>query len=350
MTIDSEQSGARPQLGGPSTSRRLVACAFDDRYLWPWACSALSAVAGANRNIEFLVANVNGLLSREAIDLVSELLDVFGAAGRVLDVRVDIKNFERYQWNLVVYARLRLLDTLDEPFLWLDSDTLLRPGWDELFNLSDQLFDNETVVACAVLDRQQTLDHMSTEGTNQAYSASKGAYFNSGVFAADPLRWRSGGFAEEWLPLVAHQEAHGFTFPDQDILNFLLAGRVGLLPRAFNHIVSEPTTGEEKVLHYAGYPKPWRLDPKGRAFFIATEALNADRPNHQVSGGGTAWHLFPLYWEQERILDRALIERGRQDVVASLHSIRSSQLVNPGLQERVKLSALRLLARDLLGA
>lgn len=328
--------------------RRVIAMATDDRYLWPLACSLFSALSTTQTDITFLIANVNGLLSPQGTCLANELLDTLGASGYVLDVNVDVGKVNRFQWNATVYARLGLLDLLDQRFLWLDGDTLLRPGWDEIFKVSDELFDDARLVACAVRDRPATLEPLRRSRTNQAYSATKGNYFNAGVIAADPGRWRAAGFASQWRDLVATQDAHGFMYPDQDVLNFILAGRVGFLPGVFNHIVSEPTMGDEKILHFAGYPKPWRLDQAGRAFFVATEALNAGRPQHQVSWGGTAWQLFPLYWDQERFLEQALLDNGRPDIAGDLQAQRAAQLMVPTFQERAKLQALRFFARKML--
>lgn len=329
-------------------SRRVIAMAADDQYLWPLACSLFSALSTTQTEITFLIANVNGLLSPQGIRLANELLTTLGASGYVMDVNVDVGKVKRFDWNATVYARLGLLDLLDERFLWLDSDTLLRPGWDEIFKVSDELFDDASLVACAVMDRPATLEPLRRSGTNQAYSATKGNYFNAGVIAADPGRWRAAGFASQWRDLVATQDARGFTYLDQDVLNFILAGKVGFLSGAFNHIASEPTMGDEKILHFAGYPKPWKLDQAGRAFFVATEALNVGRPQHQVSGGGTAWQLFPLYWDQERFLEQALIDSKRPDLADDLQARLAAQLIVPTFKERAKLQALRFFARKLL--
>lgn len=331
-------------------TRPLVATAFDDRYLWPWACTIFSAMESSREPLRVLVANTNNMLSAKAANMAKALLDVLGAEGRVEDVRVEVKDFSRYQWNATVYARLGLLDTLDEVFLWLDSDLLLCPGWHTIFEVGSQMLEDESLLACAVRDRQRTLDLLKKEGTNEAYLAAGDNYFNTGVFLADPRRWRREGLQDQWVDLVGEAEARGFVFPDQDVLNFLLAGRAGLLAGTFNHIVSETMSGREIVLHYAGYPKPWALTSAGRAFFVATEALNEGRPEHQISGGGTAWQLFPAYWDMERRLQEALRDRREDKLLGQLLDARAQTLVPMSPQERAKLSAMRVLARRIFRA
>jgi hypothetical protein len=198
------------------------------------------------------------------------------------------------------------------------------------------------------LDRSVTLEQLRISGTNTAFQAAQDAYFNAGVLLVDPLRWRRSGMDRLWDELIATQSERGFIYQDQDVLNYLLAGRVGLLPAGFNHIVSEATDGTESILHFAGFPKPWRLGELGRAFFVATEAVNFDRPNDQISGGGTGWELFPRYWEVERSLVAFLQKRGDLDLASAILSLRDAQLMSPSVQERMKFRGLRLLSKKIL--
>jgi lipopolysaccharide biosynthesis glycosyltransferase len=268
--------------------------------------------------------------------------------GDVVDVSINVENSEQYQWNATTYARLALMDTVDETFMWLDADTILCPGWTQIFAESDALLANPQTVACAVGDRSETLDLMRKAGTNSAYQAAGDRYFNAGILIVDPLRWRLAGLDREWVAVAAGQAERGFDYRDQDVLNYLLAGKVGLLSARFNHIVSESAIGTELILHFAGFPKPWRLSESGQAFFVATEAANFDRPRHQISGGGRAWELFPRYWEVERAVMASLEEKGRSDLASAFGRYREAQLVELSRREKVKLSGIRLLSRQLL--
>lgn len=204
------------------------------------------------------------------------------------------------------------------------------------------------IVACAVRDRSETLDLLRKAGINQAYQAAGDQYFNSGVIVVDPNRWRLDGLDREWVGLASAQGEWGFEFPDQDVLNYLLAGKIGLLSARFNHIVAESAMGTESILHFAGFPKPWRLSESGQAFFVTTEVANLDRPRHQISGGGRAWELFPRYWEVERAVMASLEKTGHSELASSFGRYRKSQLVELSGREKVKLSGIRLLSRQLL--
>jgi lipopolysaccharide biosynthesis glycosyltransferase len=265
--------------------------------------------------------------------------------GEIVDVSLDMGEVEKYQWNATVFARLALLDTLNERFLWLDSDTILCSDWTKVFAEAESLMENSEIVACGISDRPATIDWLQKEGTNTAFQATKGIYINTGVLIVDPLRWREGGMNHEWVGLAATQAQRGFNFPDQDVLNYLLAGRVALLPKGFNHIVSEPALGTETILHFAGAPKPWRLTESGRALFIATEAACPAKAKDPMWGSGQAWELFPRYWEVERSLLSSLREQGQGGLASELVRHRDAELTSLPKLQRVKFRGIQLLSR-----
>jgi lipopolysaccharide biosynthesis glycosyltransferase len=328
----------------------LVVTACDDRYLWPWACAVYSAVRNANVPIRFVLANVNGLLSPPAQQNAKDFFRFLEIDGEIVDVSLDMGEDEKYQWNATVFARLALLDSLNERFLWLDSDTILCGDWTKVFAEAEDLLENPDLVACGVSDRPATLEWLRKEGKNTAFQATNGAYVNTGILIIDPPRWRQGGMNREWAQLAATQSERGFDFPDQDVLNYLLAGRVGLLPARFNHIVSEPADGTESILHFAGSPKPWRLSQLGQAFFMATEAANTDQAKDPMWGSGRAWELFPRYWEVERAMIATLQASGNAELANAFLSYREAQLTSLPLPQRIKLKGIQLLSRKVLAS
>ncbi len=328
----------------------LVASAFDDKYLWPWACSAFSAIRSGGQAPNFLIANVDGLLSPRGEELVLRTSEALGFSAEIVPLKTPTWDVHyTNQWNATVFARLLLLDQLSERYLWLDSDTLVLNGWQQVTECSENLFATSDVIACAVRDCDSTLAQMAKAGTNEAFVVSHGNYVNAGIFVGDPRRWRAEGMHDRWTDVVATQSRRGFEYFDQDVLNLVLAGRIGILPRAYNHIVSEPAMGDERILHFAGYPKPWKLSPDSQAFFMASEALNAERPHHQISGGGTGWQLFPLYWQIEREFMECLTATGHEQLRDALLAIRATNVEALKWAASVKLRLMRLLATKMRG-
>lgn len=328
----------------------LVASAFDDNYLWPWACSAFSAIRSGGPAPNFLIVNVDGLLSPRGQELVLRTSEALGFSAKIVPLTTPVWDVHyTNQWNATVFARLLLLDRLPERFLWLDSDTLVLNGWQQVAERSEELFATSDVIACAVRDRDATLARLARAGTNEAFVASHGEYVNAGVFVGDPQRWGAVGMHHRWMDILATQSRRGFEYLDQDVLNLVLAGRIGILPRAFNHIISEPAMGDERVLHFAGYPKPWKLSPDAQAFFMASEALNAERPQHQISGGGVGWQLFPLYWQVEREFVNRLAATGHEQLRDALLAIRAANVEALEWAPSVKLRLMRLLSMKMRG-
>lgn len=328
----------------------LVASAFDDNYLWPWACSAFSAIRSGAPAPKFLIANVDGLLSPQGEELVVRTSEALGFSAEIVPLKTPTWDVHyTYQWNATVFARLLLLDQLSERFLWLDSDTLVLSGWQQVAECSEEFFATSDVIACAVRDRDATIVRLARAGTNEAFIASHGEYVNTGVFVGDPQRWRAEAMQDRWLDVVATYKRRRLEYPDQDVLNLVLAGRIGILPRAYNHIVSESARGNERVLHFAGYPKPWKLSQDAQAFFMASEALNAEHPQHQISGGGAGWQLFPLYWQVEREFSDRLAATGHEALRDALLGIRAANVEGLGWAPSVKLRLMRLLATKMRG-
>jgi len=324
-----------------------VTSAFDDRYLWPWAISMFSAHRHGTVTFDVVIGNVNGELSPNAQALALEILGALGIRGSVVDVEIAVGSFTRHQWSESVFGRLGLMDKLADAFLWLDADTLLRPGWSEVFRAAADAFQDPSNIICAVQDRQQTRDRLRGEGSNQAFARIGENYFNSGVVAVEPRRWQTSGFPQEWVRLVAHQEELGFEYPDQDALNYLLWDSMALIDGTYNHIISEPLNGAERVLHFAGFPKPWRLEGDFKEFFIALEVLNINRPTHQLSGGGHAWEAFVLYWLEESLFEAFLASELSRDSHDSFLRARTSNLMKMSRAEQLKLGVLRAASKKI---
>jgi len=324
-----------------------VASAFDDRYLWPWAISMFSARRHSKATFDVVIGNVNGELSRKAQALALKVLSALGIEGSIIDVQIDVGSFTRHQWSESVYGRLGLMDNLEDAFLWLDADTLLRPGWSKLFDDAERYFQDPSRIICAVQDRQLTRDRLRREGSNQAYLRVGEDYFNSGVVAVEPSRWRDKGFPMEWVKLVGNQGELGFEYPDQDALNYLLWDSLASIDGSYNHIVSESMSGEERILHFAGYPKPWRLDADYKQFFIALEVLNLNRPFDQLSGGGHAWEAFVLYWLEESLFEQFIASGLSNEVGEALLRAKESNLMTLSRMEQMKLRALRALSKKI---
>jgi Nucleotide-diphospho-sugar transferase len=134
--------------------------------------------------------------------------------------------------NRFVKTQLRRL--VDGPFLFLDSDTLVRENISEIFSL-------DTDIACAPNHSKDSLEQQIWSRDEEilsvmGWSTRKDAYVNGGVmfYNNSPGAVR---FADDWHQkwLRSHETAK--TFRDQAALNaaiFDTAPRLGVLPHRFN--------------------------------------------------------------------------------------------------------------------
>jgi lipopolysaccharide biosynthesis glycosyltransferase len=164
------------------------------------------------------------------------------------------------------------MDVLDDQFLWLDSDILALPGWDEIFSYHEPE-DNEPIIY-AVTDKKIIADREKFP-QNLSRHRAMDTYFNAGVFLVNPLKWRAKGYDQVWKEVGANFKELGFMHHDQDILNYVLISDKKIIPSKFNVVVSNPTQIEQNILHFTGGPKPWHLDRNSHKYFSSIEYLKA---------------------------------------------------------------------------
>jgi len=198
------------------------------------------------------------------------------------------------------YIRLLWMDELDEHFLWLDSDTLALPGWDEIYSYLGPEETEPTV--CAVADKK-IIAKRGKFLENLAYQRAADTYFNSGVFLANPLKWKKKQYNRTWKDVGVKFKELGFIHHDQDILNYVLSNDDRrLIPGKFNIIVNHPSQIDQRILHFAGGPKPWHLDERSQKYYSTIETLKSpDTPDGAFSGKNWLFE-FSNYWRHEEQL------------------------------------------------
>lgn len=183
--------------------------------------------------------------------------------GTFIPLLCESKLFENFlrtsRFPIEVYFRLLipfLLPESEKRALWLDVDLIVNGSLSSFYN---QNFDEKYIVACADPE-----DHRSR--LPQLGCPSDSVYINSGVllFNADKMRTYT---LQDYFDYFQTHEKY-IIFPDQDILNGMLTGKikladysvynrqircVSLLSREhLNHIRLE-----SKITHYIGKLKPW---------------------------------------------------------------------------------------------
>jgi lipopolysaccharide biosynthesis glycosyltransferase len=212
------------------------------------------------KDFNLKIAFGNGLLSEENIELISEVLSVLSISYEFISVDLDSRLRSERWITVTAYIRLYLADTLPDKFLWLDGDLICLKGWDKIFE--EYEFSIEKYAICAAVDTV-ILDLASRYpyNSNAAILRMGQNYFNTGVLLVNPNAWRDINKKNQWQELYDHYNEKGFQFADQCIINYLCSNSFLHLDKSYNVLASlrkkNVTSGEMKILHFAGEEKPW---------------------------------------------------------------------------------------------
>jgi lipopolysaccharide biosynthesis glycosyltransferase len=239
------------------------------------------------------------------------------------------------------------MDLLDENFIWFDADLLLLPGWDQIFAESIEDEHDGTVIY-GVEDSALTLQILAKD-KNKAYVKAAGKYINSGVLKIRTKKWKELPKEVDWQDMAQNLKKYGFSLVDQDILNYLCADHIKLMPSGFNYIVGDGISFQEKILikHFAGSPKPWQLDKAGKEFLLAVQGAKYFSPQDWITQSSDAYLDFPKYWQIEAELVRYVqnFDDELGQIVAGLRSINLKKL---DFVSRVKHYLIQLISRRFL--
>ena len=158
----------------------------------------------------------------ELIDRVKELCPNADITLYPLD-ELDIEKFGLPQWRntQVANARLFFQDVLEDrvedmdKLLYLDSDTIVVDSLGELEQKEGDVL--------AVLDNMQRAQKLGISD-----------YFNSGVLYIDVKSWLNKEYGEALKDFIRQNPNVKWQYPDQDVLNIALQGKIDKLPKTYN--------------------------------------------------------------------------------------------------------------------
>jgi lipopolysaccharide biosynthesis glycosyltransferase len=273
---------------------------MDDNYLWPWMVMVYSAAINSfAKDFRIIVGNMNGMLSQNSIYIAERFTKSLGLDLEIVNITTSLNPSFDHQFNLTIYARLFLMDMLEEDFIWFDDDLLLMPGWDEIFTVAHDHV-KENIVIYGVLDSKITREKLEKD-LNKAYLKTEGIYVNAGILKIFIQDWKKLHKEVDWQAMAINIENYGLSLYDQDIINYICAGHIKLMAPGFNYIVGDKISTQEKILikHFAGSPKPWQLDKAGKEFLLAVQGAKYFSPRDWITQSSDAFLDFPKYWQIE---------------------------------------------------
>lgn len=158
--------------------------------------------------------------------------------------------------SLATYFRLlipELIPATIGKILYLDSDMVVLSNIDELW-----CTDVQNHAAAGVKDH---FDRYEQLGISHGYE-----YFNAGVMVWNLESIRKTDFTAEAIKYL-HEKYDDILYWDQDIINYLLQGKVKKINKTWNVFPTDNLKEKKsaRIVHYAGSVKPWNY-PQDNSF------------------------------------------------------------------------------------
>lgn len=326
---------------------KLVVTGHDSNYIYPWLLMAKSAVENSASPIHMIAGNLNKSLTKADKVFMQKYASYIGLSLEFMDLTMPKDLTEKLGKSVNGYFSLLFLDKLTTDFLWLDSDLILEPGWDSIFDEVPQTKNQKKYVIAAVQDRIATSALLRKESKNSAFMTNSDHYFNCGLMWLSPRVWRANSFNRQWGDVIRNDKELGLQFIDQDILNFMLRDHVAPLSHKFNYMPGDLINEKPLITHYAGYPKPWVLSARAKSLYLMTEAINWDRPRFRPSREGKFKREYFAYWESEENLLNDLRANNQELYKEALRRKRAATR-ELNLLEKIKYEIARFISIEFL--
>ena len=326
---------------------RLVVTGHDSNYIYPWLLMAKSAVQNSATPIHMIAGDLNQSLSSADKEFMKDYAKHIGLSLELTDLTMPTDLTKKLGKSVHGYFSLLFLDKLSKDFLWLDSDLLLEPGWDSIFDEVPQNKKQVSSVIAAVQDRVATSALLRKESKNSAFLLNDERYFNCGMMWLSPRAWKANKFDQQWKDVIRKDKDLGLQFIDQDILNYMLRDHVAILPHKFNYMPGDLIDETPLITHYAGYPKPWVLSARAKSLYLMTEAINWNRPQFRPSREGKFKTEYFAYWAaEENLLKDLAVNRPELHAEALRRKRAATREIN--LLEKIKYALARIISIEFL--
>lgn len=227
----------------------MVTMALDDHMVYAFCVLLHSLVKTARAPFDLVVGFFPRKLSPSNQQLMRDFMDSLDVRGELRELRPHPLFTERRHLTMTTFSKFVLSDQINQAHLWLDIDTVARPGWDKIFDAISSAGPKSSLVVARM-----------APGPHTRFSG-----FNAGV-----LGWTSAP-RERWEPKLAEMPEKRFS-SEQYLFNALYGDEVHQLDTSYNFLSSWFRNTAElkktKVIHYSGPIKPWHLPRRHRKAWL----------------------------------------------------------------------------------
>ncbi len=242
-----------------ASESNVVVLGFDERYAPAGMTSLFSMFLNTNqRNFETVI--MTDELSSESISKLDHIGKIFSR--KITIKRVSSKNIENTfptsgHITSAAYFRLFAPEMIESKnILWIDSDTIIHCDVSEIFQFNDG-----SNIIYGVND-----DVVQKQSNNRLKLLPEELYLNSGVLLIDRKKWIDFQTLTKCSDYAKKRDE--IRYHDQCILNKVLSGMKGIIPRNYNTMQHMFDYGKYKnieininnyrgIIHYTTEVKPW---------------------------------------------------------------------------------------------
>jgi len=231
----------------------IVALAVDNRMVYGFLVLVSAILRTASKPVFLVVGYFPSELSESKRALIRRFLDGWSANYELAEFEPHELFTERRHLTITTFSKFVIADQVADPHLWLDIDTIVRPGWDDIFSRMRAVGSKSALVVAEKI----VSPHTRFEG------------FNAGV-----LGWTSAPL-KAWVDALASLPEKRFS-SEQYLFNTLYSDSFVTVEPEYNFLSSWhaelPAHPEPRVIHFSGPIKPWHL---ARRHVSAWQGINA---------------------------------------------------------------------------
>jgi len=252
---------------------RAVAVGFDDNYLYPFLLLAFSISRNSIKLPKILIANVNSTLSQESQKLVERFTSRLGIHITIYEAEISPKVKTSNRVSVAAYGRLWLADNIDEDFVYIDTDSLLLPGWESVFCFLDKLKDDSDLLLGAMPALENKTPPWPIQvGDNTQYR------FHSSILVIAHDNWKKHFENPKnipWQTIATMHDKLRFVGHDQPVLQYAAQGKYLHLPPDLVNFATT-STSSTKVLTSGVWRKPWTVARENYFSYITSLMMYQD--------------------------------------------------------------------------
>ena len=222
------------------SGRNIVALAVDDRMIFGFLVLVHAILRTASRPVLLIIGYFPTELSPSNRSTIRTFLEFWAADYELLESEPHELFSERRHLTITTFSKFVIADQVPGPHLWLDIDTIVRPGWDDIFATMRKVGNQKSLVVAEKL----VSPHTRFEG------------FNAGV-----LGWTSAP-RKAWVEALASLPAKRFS-SEQYLFNTLYSDAYVTVGSTFNFLSSWhaelSSHPNPLIIHFSGPVKPWHL-------------------------------------------------------------------------------------------